>query len=428
MSTVEGPTKAKFRLFACPGRQHGSAAILMVVFVLVLLTIITLLSSELATLEQRTAANERRERQAFEAAMTAYSHALAQLFESRSVATPADPALRPAAPGGGTYAVEFCRIVVAGGVLQQTLPTRPTDSCVTPADGADKRVLIYARGWSDDQSGVHHIVAVAERTSAFPAGPASPVTARGLTGINGSGDVTNPEGRLTIWSGGDTNFTNANFKTNILSPSWQPDPDNWRPPVVIESSSMGQSGLDVVANDGNLRNLTGAQFFEAFMGHDRASYPDLVGADQFPPNAFGGKAGPGSNNRILWSAGNTTSSGNPTFGSAGSGLDPTDDSYIQPGATGYATPEPVVVIIDGDFNVSGTVTVNGLLYVKGTLSGSGNLRVNGAVIVEGDVNVTGSIDILYSSLIIETARGLGRAATIPGSWKDWVHVVGGNPV
>ena len=87
---------------------------------------------------------------------------------------------------------------------------------------------------------------------------------------------------------------------------------------------------------------------------------------------------------------------------------------------------PTVIIVDGNFEVAGNLTINGLLYVRGNLTSHGNVRVNGAVIVEGKVeNGTGSLDIVYNSLLLGGARGLGRAAVLPGSWKDWVQILGG---
>jgi hypothetical protein len=373
----------------------------MVLSVLVLLTILTLVSADVATVEQRTTGNVLRGRQAFEAAMTGYHRALSQLYETKSVTTPvappsATPASRTAAPGGGTYAVEFCRIVLNAGVLVNPLPAVATNAC-TPAVEADKRVIIYARGWSDDGTALHHVVAVAEKTPAFPKTPSNPLTAQGTAIINGSGDVTNPEGRLTVWSGKSAAFTNANFKTNILSPSGT---------GVIESSSLRQMGVDVAMNDGNLSNVTGDAFFTNFMGYPPLTYAESVGAVEFPAGEIGSHAGSASNLQVLWSEGDTRLSSTAEFGSPGN-------------LASGVSPEPSVVIIDGNLEVAGNVTVNGVLYVVGNLTGNGNLTVNGAVIVQGNVDVTGSVDIVFNSLLLDIARNLGRGAAIPGSWKDW---------
>jgi hypothetical protein len=407
-------------------RQRGAATLIMVLSVLLLLTILTLVSGEVATIEQRTAANDLRSRQAFEAAMTGYERALshladppdpAQPFVGLNRAPPSDgkPTSLPAAQsmvGGGFYAVEFCNSAVdsATGQLVNLLPAA-TLAC-TPGSAAENRRVVYARGWSDDASAAHHVVALVDKAPAFAGTPANPLVSRGVVSINGSGDVTNPEGRLTIWSGQSVTFTNANFKTNILAPTVQPGQSG----EVIESSSDRQAGMDVVASDGNLSSLTGAEFFSNFMGYSPDAYRAAVGANT--TSNLGAYAGEAGYNQVIWvtpPAGASTPytfglSGNPEFGTLGeAGTDA----------------KPAVVIIDGNLDVSGGVTFNGLVYVRGNITGNGNLTVRGAVIVEGRVdNLTGSVDVIYNGLLLGQARGLGRAAVLPGSWKDWVRPAG----
>ena len=398
--------------------ERGAAALLMVVSVLVLMTVLTITSAEIATLEQRTAANELRSRQAFEAAMTGFEHALAHMAENPASAYDnavlnAGPGNRRTAPGGGTYAVEFCDSAIdeATGLLQHPLDQDPIAPC-TPGPAGEQRRLIYARGWSDDGTGLHHVTALVENAPAFAGAPANPVTARGTAVINGSGDVTNPEGRLTIWAGQTVSFTNANFKTNVLSPTGQGE--------VVESSSNRQAGMDVVANDGNLSNATRDQFFTNFMGFAPSAYVAAVGPKVSTDGNVSSLAGEPSHNGVIWAkppAGSGTpytfsTSGNPEFGSFGD-------------AANGVPPAPAVVVIDGNFDVAGGVIVNGLLYVRGDITGHGNLTVRGSVIIEGKIeNLTGSVDVIYSSLLLAQARGLGRGSYLPGSWKDWIQPIG----
>jgi hypothetical protein len=411
--------------FGWRARQGGAATLLLVLGVLVMLTAITIVSGEIATVEQRTAGNELRGRQAFEAAMTGYERALAHVTNPANATAPFDFAAAPpnAAPRvrvteqdvrHGTYAVEFCDASVVAGALQNPLPA-PTVGC-TPGTPGDDRRLIYARGWSDDGSGLHHVVAVVEKAPAFGGTPSNPLTAKGSVSINGSADVTNPEGRLTIWAGNSVPFSNANFKTNILSPSGQGE--------VIEGSSSRQAGIDVVANDGNLSNESDGDFFRNFMGYSPSAYRAAVGPQVITDGDLGSAEG-SSPNSILWLA-----DSNPTDGiKQDFSLNGGDFGLLPvgtPGEPGYQPAKPTVIIVDGNFDVAGNVTINGLLYVRGNLISHGNVRVNGSVIVEGRVeNGTGSLDIVYNSLLLGAARGLGRAAVLPGSWKDWVQLING---
>lgn len=410
-------------VYRCRATQRGATTLITALAVLILLTILTLVSGLVATVEQRTAANDQRARQALEAAMTGYEHALAYLAAPIDLAFPfngldrappgrnVSPLTLPQAQrldGGGRYAVEFCdaRVDPATGQLLSPLPP-PGEPC-TAGSVAETRRVVYARGWGADGAALHHVIAVVDKAPAFAGTPGNPLVSRGLVGINGSGDVTNPEGRLTIWSGQDVTFTNANFKTNILAPTVTPGQAG----EVIESSSLRQAGMDVVANDGNLSSKTGPEFFTNFMGYEPSAYATAVNATS--TTNLTSYAGASSQNQIIWvtpPAGASTPytfglSGNPEFGLLG--------DVDTPSA-------PTVIVVDGNLDVSGNVAINGLIYIRGNLTGHGNLTVRGAIIVEGRVdNLTGSVDVIYNSLLLGAARGLGRAAVLPGSWKDWI--------
>lgn len=381
-------------------RQRGAVTLLMALSVLVLITIMTLISSEIYTVEQRIAGNELRQRQALAAAMTGYEQAMAYISDNGSpdadgngtadaIAAPdSNPTSRTqiTPSGNGNYAVEFCSPDVA----TNALPASPTATCTaaTYAENQFKRVLIYARGWSDDNTAVRHIVAIAAKTPGLADAPGNPLTTQGTAIINGSGDITNPEGRSTVWAGQTVEFTNANFKTNILSPDGA---------GIVETSNRDTFGPDVVQNDGNLSTMTGDEFFASFFGSTPAVYKSSYVTDLFNGVDIGSHDG--AVGEIMWSEGATSTTGNLTFGSA---------------------VDPVILIINGDFTTGGNVTVNGLLYVIGDMSGTGNTTVNGAVVVQGGAqNITGSFDVVFNSSLLGGLDKVGQATLSPGSWKDW---------
>ena len=113
--------------------------------------------------------------------------------------------------------------------------------------GAPILILIFAPGFIDEPCNHHGQLD----------NPCDVTACIGRFFINGSGDVTNPEGRSTIWSGQSVDFTNANFKTNILSPDGA---------GIVETSNRNTFGPDVVQNDGNLSTMTGDEFFSSFFG------------------------------------------------------------------------------------------------------------------------------------------------------------------
>ena len=382
--------------------QRGAASLLMALIILVLITGMTLISTQIYTLEQRTAGNELRQRQAFDAAMSGFERAMAYIEQNNGpVASPSDPpdgdvadtiaapstnpASRTSVSSGGNYAVEICDPDIS----TYPLPSAPTGSCTaaTHASNKLKRLLIYARGWSDDNTGVRNIIAVLERTPGLANAPGNPLTTSGTAAINGSGDVTNPEGHSTIWSGQTVTFTNANFKTNILSPGGT---------NIIETSNRDSFGPDVIQNDGNVATLTGDEFFANFFGTTPTNYKANYATTIFDSANIGSYDG--ATRQIMWAEGDASLSGNLTFGTAA---------------------DPVILIVNGNLDSGGTVTVNGLLYVIGNLTGNGNTTVNGAVVVQGNVDVSGSFDIVFDSSLLNDLGSTGRAAVSPGSWKDW---------
>lgn len=378
-------------------RQRGAITVLMALVSLLIITGATLMHAELAVNEQRNAANVERQKQAFEAAMAGYDYAMAYLQQNGPdadgnatadalVAPAAARADRTALATGATYAVELCAPDI------DALPSDPTSACSAPTGAGNlRRLLIWARGWSDDDTGVSQIVSTAARTPAMANTPRNPLTTKGTAVINGSGDVTNPESRTTIWSGQSVSFTNANFKTNIPSPH---DPD-----TLVESSSQNKRGFDVIDNDGNLGTLTGDAFFANFFGTTPAVYRDTYATRVLDASDAGDMATlDGSTGEIIWLEGNASINGG-TVGSAAA---------------------PALLVVNGDLTSNGNVTVNGVLYVVGDADLGGNATVNGSLVVQGTSDVTGSLDVVFSSQLTSLAgTATGGFAAAAGTWKDW---------
>ena len=87
---------------------------------------------------------------------------------------------------------------------------------------------------------------------------------------------------------------------------------------------------------------------------------------------------------------------------------------------------PVVVVIENDWQVNGNKTIYGMVFVRSstntaTFRGNGNVTVFGSIIVEGNVNTNGSIRYIYSDKVarnITNSPAFLRFGKIPGSWLD----------
>ena len=82
--------------------------------------------------------------------------------------------------------------------------------------------------------------------------------------------------------------------------------------------------------------------------------------------------------------------------------------------------KPAIIIVNGNLDLSSfNGTINGLLYVHGNLTGGGSPRINGAIVVAGNATPTGNITVVYDPLAIDAAQKIGKAAKLPGTWRDW---------
>jgi hypothetical protein len=276
--------------------------------------------------------------------------------------------------------------------------------------------LVYARGWSDDGTGVHHVFSLVKTVPATSGIPNVPLTARGVATSQGNMNVRNPCGRSTIWSGQEFDpRTNSQFKTTILTPTGD---------GFIESSNRYQAGMDVVASDGSLSQLSPDRFFQNFMGLPPSDYRAAVGPTVVTDLMGYYKDDKPVNDKVFWLR-------DPDLGEgeiADFNLTGGDFGALGNGADGPCTinldtdnpPQPTIIIVEGNLHLSGNNTINGLLYVKGDVFGAGTALVNGAVIIEGRIDMTGTLDVIYNPLVLGRARNLGRAAGLPGSWKDWL--------
>jgi hypothetical protein len=98
----------------------------------------------------------------------------------------------------------------------------------------------------------------------------------------------------------------------------------------------------------------------------------------------------------------------------------------------YGTPaHPVVIIINGNFDVSGNPNIYGMLYVRGQFEASGTPTVYGSVVVEGDPSLVpageeaavgnGTVNLIYTTYTLDQAANplAGTTAPVTGSWRDW---------
>ena len=435
--------------------QAGATTLLMSVLILFLASILVIGVSRTTVMEQRISANEVRARQAFEAAQTGLDHALDYATATVSSIVPgidrnydgsadtdtitASTHVAPAA-----YRFAYCdpKSINASCAADEVAVSCPdavgtpicdyldngdnpvrdagcnqiTDTSGNPVTESEsvylKTPLIVACGWSDDGIGRQLIRQELGVAPALGGAPTAPLIAKGAINVQGSATITNYYNNLTIWSGGSLSNIGNSGKTYVRNPNLVPPAEIDVPPdpppnntgcsgleCYVKVTDQLEIGPDVISDDPTLNNLTDALMFKNFLGaNDITDYRNNIATMDIAAGAVGILDDNGGvRNQSVVIEGNTT----------------------LPNGTIGTREQPVTLVINGDWE-GGNTTVYGIVYVTGDIDVAGNPEVHGAVIVEGLVEGTGSLDVLYDPYAVANARNYsGRAALIPGTWRDW---------
>lgn len=393
--------------------QYGAVTLVMALVLLVLTSLVAAYTGSAVLFERKISANEFRSGQAFEAAESGLSSALAYM------------ATRGGADKNRDGVIDPIFDTNADGIGDTNTATFADNSSVTvTVNGTFPNYAIQSVGMSDDQTAMRTVWNVGASVDALPNSPDNPMTARGAMIVGGAATVHNPEGHSTIWSGGDVDLGSNNATaTNIADPADAGYPgcmDTSMTCGTTRSSSKVAVGLDVITNDSSLANLSDTQMFQNFFGTSMANYRDsrvtLEVAAANADNLATDSANPGVHlgaGEIIWVEGDTVLSGTTTVGC--------EVPVVGAGNCPIGNLDPSILIINGNLQTTGTPTFYGVVYVIGDMDVGGDNTVHGALVVGGQTQNTagGSLDLWYNSAVLNASRDNGPLAGNPGSWRDW---------
>ena len=219
--------------------------------------------------------------------------------------------------------------------------------------------------------------------------PAAPLTAKGNVDFGSNAiTVTNTDtstNGITINAGGTVNgFINSGTITTV-------------PGTPPQGSLVG--------NDTSLSTLTDDQMFRTFFGRSKETFRNSPSTTRVncPSNCTDAlSALVNSGVTTIWIKNDMNLQSNATFGS--------EDS-------------PLVIVVDGNVHLNGSLTLYGVLYSTNATwdnTGGGTARVVGALIAEGDFTTTGTPDPTYDVKVLKNIKGNnGHYVKVPGSWKDF---------
>ncbi|OOZ41336.1 hypothetical protein BOW53_04260 [Solemya pervernicosa gill symbiont] len=413
-----------------PKQQRGAATLLISLALLISITLISVYTARTTIMEQKIAANDFRTKQAFEAADAGMEYAIAYIRGPGGVDKDANGAL-------DTNIVDSN----SDGTYNTNTLTLSTGATYTIAlSGSTGSVIVTSTGTSDDGTATRTITQTIGSVDPLPNEPHTPLTTRGGAFIGGSATVINPEGKATIWSGGNVDLGSNNSTATMVA-----DPTDATYPACIgspeapcdveRSSDKDNEGFDLVENDANLSALSSDDYFLNFFGLDKTTYRNTrVEIESTGATATNNHdaASPGINlaqETVVWvdggGPGNNVSIGGVTVGCASSvNVNANyEDSACDNnnGDPPFDAALPTITIIDGDASATGSTTLLGLVYITGDFNITGNVTVVGAVIVEGQTLSSGggSLDIIYNSRVLGNAGGEGNSASLAGSWRDF---------
>lgn len=360
--------------------------------------------------------------------------------------------------------------VLSSGTFSWSLPSSPgaCDPTVTTGgvsenvrvcieirriDDASK-ARVVATGYSDDRLGQAQISQDIRLIGPLPGylGPTHPLVAFAGVSVSGSMQVVNAFSNATIWCGDEVTSFGSGPNSGTLI---HPDPEG---PKVATDSGDSVPFRDVNGNDAldsgeeifdwtkpnpysvsDLSQTSGILDSEVILGPDVIdNSADLRCDKTVDPDCF-------FRNFLV---------GSPEFVKAGADYVTTSDRLVDPdlvwdipgsfiwvdardssgnltdfglkNGTYGSLSEPIVLVIDGNFDPQASPTIYGVVFVRGDVvgGGSGGGLVVGSMIVEGDNGFfnSGGLDIIYEPNIAgNAAGGAGRiiSGPIPGTWRDW---------
>jgi Tfp pilus assembly protein PilX len=397
--------------------QRGAATVFVTMVLILAVMLIAAYTNREAIMEQRLSANEVRAKQAFAAANAGIEHALAYLRSGGldhnndgTVDTITSDALT-----NGTGQATYYKVAYCGSAAIPVCPATHAGAlaCAAPTDIT--KVAAVACGWSDDDSSVQRLVQVMGATPSLGGTISTPVIARGTVNLlTGGATIMNYFNDLTVWSGGSLlgqSNTGKTFIRDIVSNPTASLADPYRttgtspaclsPPAGYQCSTQGSTlGHDTVFGDTNLSSMTADGLFNYIFGQAPDAYRAETATWVVDPAGTG-------NSTVL----------NSIVGMTDQTIWVEGDASL-PGDIGTQD-HPVILVINGNFDMGANSVINGLVYVNGNITGNGSPTIYGALIGAGGASATGNLKVVYDPKVLGRAANLGKAGKVQGSWRDW---------
>lgn len=358
----------------------GAATLVLSVILMTLSTLIILFAAEYGKLEGKSISNLHRSQQAFEAATAGLDYGI-NYFNTNNAAILASP---------------------SGGYIQPYTSTNTTN--VTLSNGSKysitytnpvannyELILVASAGTSDDGTATRTINQLIQFGSLALNPPNAAISSLGSVSMSGNSKALNPSSTTTIQSASTVTLGGTSSTLNSGG----------------TASTPGNIQSDITQNSPALSSQTSTDFFASNFGitttlmKSKAEYYYSNSTSTSYSTTLNGKSG-----TSIW-------------------IDQTGGTASIGGGTTIGTStNPVLLIINGDASIGGSVTFYGYLFVLGTLStdSTGNVNIFGGLSTTSSLNIAGVTTITYSQTVMDNLQNNSKMryyAKIPGSWKDF---------
>lgn len=420
--------KPRFLPKAGRRRQTGLTTLTIVMLLFLAMGITVLYANRSLLFEQKTSANQYRSTQAFEVAEAGIEWTLANINNQRVIGADCVPLATPGT-GNLTFKQRYTQADLDTGLISSTglraacvITSAGTYTCSCPASGAPTATTVGAafsiEFTATTQPGLIQLTAygctdtgvAAKDGRCVPGGTGTSDAYARITTLIGLLPAlsTPPAAAITAkttvqWqgTGAALGVINRDPSTNGITINAGGEVDEDKARIVTLPGSPPSSS--VIENDTSLSTLSDDAMFQTYMGMTKAEYQDRAHQVTCSGNCSSTlEAAVAGGAQTIWVNGDMDIQGNVTLG----------------------TPlRPVVLVVDGNVTLNGTMDVIGLVYCTALTwdnTGGGSAFLRGAAVSEGAFTGNGTPDFYYDSDVLRRlALDTGSFAKIPGSWRDF---------
>jgi Tfp pilus assembly protein PilX len=413
--------------------QRGAAALVVTLLLFFAMLIAAVFANRNLLLEQRSAANQYRAAQAFEAAEAGLEWAVAQLNANRRIGADCQPATDPTAD---SFRSRYLQIAAHTGVLTPTtasaagsaIALRPSCvrsgngwSCSCPANGpanltqptgAAPATAFVLQFLATDKPGVLRVTSTGctQLAGACVTGSTTRADASATVevALGLVGGLRTPPG-ATLTARGSVDSSGA-LGVHNADPSTALAIDAGGAITAPLARLVGPAGTPVstllASHDAALAALPAARFFAAHFGVDQAAWAaqpavTRLGCTADCSAALLAAISSAADGALIQVDGDLNLSGPLTLGSA---------------------QKPVAIVVSGSAQLDGDITLHGLLYANALAwnHATRSTFVRGALLSETSFQGDAVADLIFDSAVLDRLRNTtGSFARVGGSWRDF---------